>query len=161
MKPFPMIDSTETMLFENTGSQGRSPSTSSVFSIQVGGRASPRAAFGVLSSAPVIMHAIFQSLDRVLHASPAQQTAHSRIGENRCNPHSSRMRHYGVARLWTTLLHDGVMIVDANHGMSNYGTVYEHGLHPHVEFQSNNTTEGRIGVNYLKCCIHESFGEPQ
>ena len=66
-----------------------------------------------------------------------------------------------VSTNWMRVYYDGVMIVDANHEMSNYGAVYEHGLHPHVEFQSNNTTDGIVGVNYLKCCIRESFGEPQ
>ncbi len=105
MKPFPMIDSTETILFENSGSQGRSPSTSSVFSIQVGGRASPRAVFGILSSAPVIFHPIFQPLETLLHVPPALRAGGSEqsiICENRCNPPSSSMRHYGVTRLWTT-----------------------------------------------------------
>ncbi len=57
--------------------------------------------------------------------------------------------------------YDGVMILNANHGMTNYAQVFAHGLHPHIDFQSNNTTDGIIGLEYIKCSIRDEFGEPE
>ena len=65
-----------------------------------------------------------------------------------------------VSATWLSAYYGSTLIVNTNHGLADFNAAYPGGVVPHLEFQSQNTANGAVLLNFVRCRTRESFGDP-